>query len=466
MKSTIQDSLSFLGAAGTVTGSKTLFEKNGKRILIDCGLFQGLKELRKLNWINLPISVDSIDCVLLTHAHLDHCGYLPVLARNGYSGPIHCTKATKELTNIILLDSAKIQEEDAERANRHRYSKHDEAKPLYTVKDVQKTMELFITHEYNEWVIFNNDVKFCFKNSGHILGAAMIELKTDDQTILFSGDLGRKDPLLLYPRKVIKEADVLILESTYGDRIHSQQNVQKELEKIILETYENRGILMIPTFAVERTQELMFLLNELIVSESIPKIPIYLDSPMGINSTNVYDKYPELHNHSRYITNQMYDLVHYISDYEQSRSIVMDSKPKIVLAGSGMMEGGRILHYLNNHMNNPKNTLLFVGYQGAGTRGRAILEGAKEIKFFGQYHKINCQIRSITALSGHADQDEIIEWLDGFRKKPRLIFLNHGEPHQRDALRTKLNFLFPEIQVVLPEPYLPYPIDEEVLTPS
>jgi len=460
MKTGIQDSLTFLGAAGTVTGSKTLFEKNGKRILIDCGLFQGLKELRKLNWVNLPVPVDSIETVLLTHAHLDHCGYLPVLTRNGYKGPIHCTKATKELTNIILLDSAKIQEEDAERANRHQYTKHNKAKPLYTVEDVHKTMELFITHDYNEWVIINSDMKFCFKNSGHILGASMIEIKTDQQTILFSGDLGRAEPLLLYPRKVIKEADVLVLESTYGDRIHSEQNIKAELEKVILETYENRGILMIPTFAVERTQELMFLLNELIVSESIPNIPIYLDSPMGINSTNVYDKYPDLHNHSRYVINQMYEIAHYISDYQQSRSVVMDSKPKIVLAGSGMLEGGRILHYLNNHMNNRNNTLLFVGYQGAGTRGRAILEGAREIKFFGQYHKVNCQIRSIGGLSGHADQEEIIDWLRGFRNKPKTIFLNHGEPHQRDALRTKINFLFPEIDVVLPEPYIPYPTQQ------
>jgi metallo-beta-lactamase family protein len=460
MKTSIQDNLTFLGAAGTVTGSKTLFENNGKRILIDCGLFQGLKELRKLNWVNLPIPVDSIETVLLTHAHLDHCGYLPVLTRNGYNGPIHCTKATKELTNIILLDSAKIQEEDAERANRHSYTRHKEAKPLYTIEDVHRTMDLFITHDYNEWVIHNNDVKFCFKNSGHILGASMIEIQTDEHKILFSGDLGRRDPMLLYPRKVMKDADVLILESTYGDRLHSEENIKHELREVILETYKNRGILMIPTFAVERTQELMFLLNDLMVTESIPKIPIYLDSPMGINSTNVYDKYPDLHNHSRYVIKQMYEIAHYVSDYQQSRSVVQDSKPKIVLAGSGMLEGGRILHYLNNHMNSPKNTLLFVGYQGVGTRGRAILEGAKEIKFFGQYHKVNCQIRSITGLSGHADQEEIIEWLNGFRKKPKQIFLNHGEPHQRDALRTKLNFLFPEIDVILPEPYIPYPLIE------
>jgi metallo-beta-lactamase family protein len=286
----------------------------------------------------------------------------------------------------------------------------------------------------------------------------MVEIQTDEHTVLFSGDLGRTKPLLLYPRKVIKEADVLILESTYGDRLHSEENIKKELREVILETHKNRGILMIPTFAVERTQELMFLLNDLMVTEEIPKIPIYLDSPMGINSTNVYDKYPDLHNHSRYVINQMYEIANYVSDYQQSRSVVQDSKPKIVLAGSGMLEGGRILHYLNNHMNSPKNTLLFVGYQGAGTRGRAILEGAKEIKFFGQYHKVNCQIRSITGLSGHADQEEIVEWLNSFRKKPRMIFLNHGEPHQRDALRTKINFLFPEIEVILPEPYIPYPI--------
>lgn len=456
MKNIIQDNITFLGAAGTVTGSKTLIEINGKRILIDCGLFQGLKELRQLNWIDLPIPMKSIETVLLTHSHLDHCGYLPVLVKNGYIGEIHCTHATKELTNIILMDSAKIQEEDAERANSHNYTKHKVAKPLYTIKDVIRTMKLFVTHDYNEWVIINNDAKFCFKNAGHILGAAMIELQTETQKILFSGDLGREKPLLLYPRKVIKDADVLILESTYGDRIHAEENIKIELKKVILETYENKGILMIPTFAVERAQELMYLLYQLIESEEIPKIPIYLDSPMGINSTNVYDRYPDLHNLSRYVINKMYETAHFISDYEQSRAVVADNKPKIVLAGSGMIEGGRIIHYLNNHMNNPKNTLLFVGFQGAGTRGRAILEGAKEIKFFGEYHRVNCQIKSIMGLSGHADQGELIEWLNGFKSMPKKIFLNHGEPHQRDALRTKINYLFPEVEVILPQPYIPY----------
>ena len=459
MKTSIQDNLTFLGAAGTVTGSKTIFEINQQRILIDCGLFQGLKELRDLNWINLPIPVKTIDTVLLTHAHLDHCGYLPVLVKNGYTGKIHCTKATMELTTVILMDSAKIQEEDANRANTHKYSKHAIAKPLYTVKDVLKTLDHFVTHDFNEWVILNNDVKFCFKNSGHILGSAFVILQTDSQKIIFSGDIGREHPLLLYPRKRIKEADVLILESTYGDRLHLEEDIKEELRKVIVETHENKGILMIPTFAVERAQELMYLLYELLESNSIPKIPIYLDSPMGINSTNIYDKYSELHNLSGYKIKHMYDIAQFISDYEQSRSVVQDGSPKIVLAGSGMIEGGRIIHYLNNHMDNPKNTLLFVGYQGEGTRGRAILEGAKEIKFFGEYHKVRCQIRSIMGLSGHADQNELIDWLKGFHTLPKLIFLNHGEPHQRDALRVKLNYLFPDVEVILPQPYIPYPFD-------
>ena len=433
-------SLTFIGGAGTVTGSKTLVETKTASVLVDCGLFQGLKNLRELNRAPFPVRPDSLDAMILTHAHLDHSGQIPLLVKNGFKGPIHCTPATAELVEIILRDSAKIQEEDAARANKYNYSKHSEALPLYTIKDVEQSLELFITHEFSEWVIIDPSLKFELLNNGHIIGSGFINMKINEETIVFSGDIGSLDPMLLYPPKKIKEADYIIMESTYGDRLHSEGDVKKELYDVIMETFDKKGILMIPSFAVERTQEILYLIYQLRKEDKLPNIPVYLDSPMGINATRVYDKYQELQNISRYEINQMYDDVIFISDAKVSKAVCLEKKPKIVLAGSGMIEGGRIIHYLNNHMNDKKNTLLFVGYQGEGTRGRAILKGSKEIKFYGEYHQVECDIRSISSLSAHGDQNDILTWLKNFKHAPTKIFLNHGEDHQRDALRTKIQF--------------------------
>ena len=433
-----QISIQFLGGSGTVTGSKTLVESSNQKILVDCGLFQGLKELRLKNRERFPIKESTIDVVLLTHAHLDHCGYLPVLVKNGFSGPIHCTKPTRQLAEIILKDSARIMEEDAERANSHVYTKHDKAEPLYTVEDVEKAMELFVPHELHEWVVLQAGTRFQFLNNGHILGSAFIELLINDKKVVFSGDIGRSKPMLLYPPQKIKEADYIVMESTYGDRTHHIEDVKLALLQVIEETFDRKGILMIPSFAVERTQEIIYLLHQLREEEKLPRIPIFLDSPMGVNSTKVYEQYPEWQNLSRFTLNTMYEDVKFITNYDQSRAVVTDKHTKIVIAGSGMMEGGRILHYLNNHIENDRNTLLFVGYQGEGTRGRAIIEGSDEIKFFGNYRKVKCQIRSISSLSAHGDQHEMIDWLKHFEHPPKRIFINHGEPHQSDALRVKL----------------------------
>jgi len=432
-----QIKIQFLGGAGTVTGSKTLIEFNNKKYLIDCGLFQGLKDLRLLNWNEFPVDPKSIDAIILTHAHLDHCGYIPVLTKNGFTGTIHCTHPTEELTKIILSDSAKIQVEDAERANRKEYTSHEKAKPLYKPEDVELSMNHFRGHELNEWVILDKEIKFQFLNSGHILGSAFIEMKIGEKKIIFSGDIGRSKPMLLYPPKKIQEADYLIMESTYGDRIHSDENIKEELLRIINRTIERKGILMIPSFAVERAQELIYLLYLLREEGRLPNIPIYLDSPMGINSTAVYDKYPTWQNLPKVHFNEMYDDIHFINNYETSRAVVHDKKPKIVLAGSGMLEGGRILHYLNNHIENPDNTILFCGFQAAGTRGRAILHGETEIKFFGEYRKVKCHIESISSMSAHGDQAEMLNWMKNFKTAPK-VFLNHGEPHQADSFRVKI----------------------------
>jgi metallo-beta-lactamase family protein len=431
--------LKFLGGAGTVTGSKTLVQLNGKRILIDCGLFQGLKELRNMNWMDFAINPATIDAVILTHAHLDHCGYLPLLVKKGFTGSIHCTWPTMNLTEIILKDSAKIQEEDAERANKHGYSRHERALPLYEVKDVEACLPLFVGHELNEWVILNEFMKFEFLNSGHILGGAFVNLKVDDETIIFCGDIGRKEPMLLYPPKHIKEADYIIMESTYGDRNHEKsENVKAELLAIVNETIKNNGTLMIPSFAVERTQELMYLIYQLKQERKFPKIDVFLDSPMGINATKVFHQYHSWQKISSKEINEMYQDIIFINDILQSKALVADNKSKIVIAGSGMIEGGRILHYLNKHIEMPNDTLLFVGFQGEGTRGRSIVEGDSEIKFFGQFRKVLCNIRSISSLSSHADREEIMDWLRNFKKPPKTLFLNHGEPHQTEALRVKI----------------------------
>lgn len=442
--------LRFLGGAGTVTGSKTLVEAGDKKILIDCGLFQGLKELRLQNWSEFPVDPKTIDSIILTHAHLDHCGYIPVLVKNGFKGSIHCTEPTRELTEIILKDSAKIQVEDAERANRKSYTSHEQAQPLYKPEDVELAMNHFVTHEFSEWIIVAPGIKFQLHNSGHILGSALVEMNVLSKKIIFSGDIGRSKPMLLYPPKKLDQADYIVMESTYGDRVHSNQNIQNELLRIILATLDRKGILMIPSFAVERAQEIIYLLYLLKQEGKLPKIPIYLDSPMGINSTAVYDKYPTWQNLPKVHFNEMYDDVHFIDNYETSRAIVHDKKPKIVIAGSGMLEGGRILHYLNNHIENPDNTILFCGFQAAGTRGRAIMHGEQEIKFFGDYKKVKCHIESFTSMSAHGDQQEMIDWLSHFKKAPAKIFLNHGEPHQADAFRVKIHSTL-KWDVVIPQ---------------
>jgi metallo-beta-lactamase family protein len=430
--------LHFLGGAGTVTGSKTLLKTDTFKVLIDCGLFQGLKDLRNLNRQALPLNHAEVDAILLTHAHLDHSGYLPVLVKQGFKGAIHCTAATRDLAEIILLDSAKIQEEDAERANRYNYSRHDPAIPLYTEADVRRTMQLFVTHAYHEWVILHEHIKFEFLNNGHILGSAMAHVHVYGQKIVFSGDMGQHTPMLLYPASKIKEVDYLIMESTYGDRLHARGDVKKALLEVIEDTFSRGGILMIPSFAVERTQEILYLLYQLRSENLLPRLPVYLDSPMGVHATKVYENYPQLQNISRFELSRMYEEVKFIDDSQVSKAICLDKRPKIVLAGSGMVEGGRILHYLNNHMGNPKNTLLFVGYQGEGTRGRALLSGEKEIKFYGEYHPVKCEVRSLPDLSAHGDQQDLMDWMSEIRTAPKAVFLNHGERHQTEALRVKI----------------------------
>jgi metallo-beta-lactamase family protein len=430
--------LTFFGGAGTVTGSKTLLQVNRFKILVDCGLFQGLKEFREKNWELISTDVSSLNVVFLTHAHLDHSGYLPMLIKNGYNGKIYCTEATRDLTEIILLDSAKIQEEDAARANKYEYSKHSPAKPLYTVEDAKETIKRLETYQFNKWHIINKNISFKFVNSGHILGSAFVILKVNHKIIVFSGDLGRKKPILLNPFEYIEKADYLIVESTYGNRIHKNSSITEKLLYCINKTYEKGGILIIPSFSVERAQEIIYLLSLLKQENKLPKIPIYLDSPMGVDATNIYFSHPNSHKLTDDDIQNMISTVQLISEVAVSKAIVNDTNPKIVLAGSGMITGGRVLHYLENLIGNKKNSILIVGFQAEGTRGRALISGDPELKFFGKYHKINAEIFKINEFSGHADQSEILDWLSNFKTAPTLTFINHGEPHQSQALKTKI----------------------------
>ena len=434
--------LTFFGGAGTVTGSKILLEANYKKILIDCGLFQGLKELRKKNWDALPIDLNNLTSVILTHAHLDHSGYLPLLVKNGYKGEIYCTKPTKDLTKVILLDSGKIQEEDAKRANKYNYTKHKPAKPLYNIQDAKEAIDRLKGFDTNEWYPIDENIQFKFVNSGHILGSAFVLIKIKGKIIVFSGDIGRKHPVILNTYEYIDHADYLVVESTYGNRLHPKSDINSELLKHIKHTYSKGGTLIIPTFSVERAQEIIYILSQLKQENKLPNIPIYLDSPMGVNATNIYYSHKNHHKLSEQNIKNMQSTVQLISDVHASRTIVSDESPKIVLAGSGMLTGGRVLHYLNKMIEDKKNSILIVGFQADGTRGRALLSGDTELKFFGKYYKINAEVFKINEFSGHADQSELLDWLQHFKTPPILTFINHGEPHQSQALKTKLKTEF------------------------
>jgi len=430
--------LTFFGGAGTVTGSKILLEAQYKKILIDCGLFQGLYEFRLKNRHPLPIDLNELDAILLTHAHLDHTGYLPLLVKNGYKGKIYCTSPTKDLTEIILLDSGKIQEEDARRANKYSYTRHKPAKPLYDVNDAKNAMLLFETIEPSKWHDIDDSVKFKFINSGHILGSVFIVLSINENIIVFSGDIGRKKPILLPRYEYIEKADYVVIESTYGNRLHKNISIIGELLKCITHTFSKGGILIIPTFSVERAQEIIYLLSILKRKQQLPNIPLYLDSPMGVNATEVYFNHKKYHNLTNDDVNSMLSTVQLISNVSASKAIVNSDNPKIVLAGSGMITGGRVLHYLDKCITDKKNSVLIVGYQAEGTRGRALLSRDTEIKFFGKYYKVNAEIFKINAFSGHADQTELLDWLQHINPPPKLTFINHGEPHQSQVLKTKI----------------------------
>jgi len=428
----------FLGGAGTVTGSKTLIESNGVRILVDCGQFQGVKSLRELNWEPLPILPDTIDFVLLTHGHLDHCGWLPRLVNQGFEGKIYCSSPTKDIAKLILLDSAKIQEEEAEKANKEHFSKHEKAEPLYNLEQTEKVFPLFRVVKPNEEVQLDAEIVVKFSNAGHILGACSIELQLENKTLVFSGDIGQDDDVLMFAPTKPQKADYIFLESTYGNKIHPQEDVKLLLETYINNTVQAGGTVIIPSFAVERAQTLMYLLWQLKQEERLPDIPYVIDTPMGISVLDVFMENRSWHKLSEQQCVDMCKMFTMNSEYPETVATIFDQQPKVVIAASGMITGGRVLSYLERYIGLPETTVIIVGYQAEGTRGRKLLEGATEIKIYGKYYPVLAKVLEIEGLSAHGDQNDLLHWLSVLQNKPKKVFLVHGENEPSDALRIKI----------------------------
>lgn len=430
--------LTFLGASETVTGSKYLLEEPGLRILVDCGLFQGVKNLRLRNWAPLPVPADSIDAVILTHAHIDHSGYLPLLVRNGFSGPVYCTPGTAALCEILLPDSAKLQEEEADFANRHGFSKHRPALPLYTQDDAQRALRLIEPRRFDSPVELPHGLCFRFLPAGHILGAASIVICRNHKILVFSGDVGRpNDPIMRAPMP-LTHADYLVVESTYGDRLHPDTNPQDELERIFSRTFAKGGVVVMPCFAVGRAQEILYYVAKLRELGRMARVPVYLDSPMATNVTDAYRKHLAEHRLTVSDAAAIDKAAIMVRSIDQSKAIASHNGPMVIIAGSGMATGGRVLHHLKLYAPDPRNTIVLVGYQAAGTRGAALAAHEPLLKLHGEYVRVRANVESISSLSAHADYRELLTWLSSLNGAPTRTFVTHGEPAAADAMRRRI----------------------------
>jgi metallo-beta-lactamase family protein len=431
----------FLGGAGSVTGSRYLITAGDFRFMLDCGLFQGLKPLRLRNWEAFPVDITTINAVVISHAHIDHTGYLPKLVREGFNGPIYCTAPTADLMEIMLLDSAKLQEEEAEYARRKGYSRHTNPEPLYTEKDAVRTFGLFKPFNYNEKIVIHDKIDVVYRDAGHLLGSAIVEVyvKGNSHTgkIVFSGDLGRYQQVMLKPPASIEQADILFIESTYGNKENPFDDPTDDLTRIANETFERGGVLVIPAFAVGRTQTLLLYLRRLMVEDKIPDVPVYVDSPMAISATYLFYKYPAYHTMgttSKDLAEEIEtNMLVMVKSGEHSRTLNEIKSRAIIISSSGMMTGGRILHHMFHRLPNSQDTLLIAGYQAEGTRGRSLLDHAPTIKIFGEEVPVNCRVEFINSLSGHADREELFRWMGGFRDKPKMAFAVHGESPDIDV---------------------------------
>jgi len=430
--------LTFLGAARTVTGSKYLLETGNTRVLVDCGMFQGLKSLRERNWESFPVPANTIDVVVLTHAHLDHCGMLPRLVAQGFKGRIFCTGGTQELARIVMEDAGRLQEEDAERANRKGYTKHKPALALFTSADADRAVLQLQPVGYNRAVPIAPGIEVEFLNAGHLLGSAYarITVASEGKTILFGGDLGRYGRPVLPDPVQPPNADVVLVESTYGDRVHEADDDGVKLGQVISETVAKRGKVVIPAFALGRVEELLYWVRRLEDRKAIPEVPVYVDSPMAVEVLKEYrERMPELDEGLR---NFMTARLRVIATIADSRKVQEDDRSSIIISSSGMATGGRVLHHLKRLLPDARNTVLFAGYQSVGTRGRQLKEGAKFTRIHGEEIPVNARIESIDSISAHADSNEVLRWLKSFKKAPSLLCLVHGEPGPMDTLKLRV----------------------------
>lgn len=434
--------LSFYGAAQTVTGSKYLLAMGGKNILVDCGMFQGLKNLRQRNWEDPPFDVSKIDAVVLTHAHIDHSGYLPVLMKRGYKGPVYCTHATRDLCGILLPDSGHLQEEEARYLTKHKFARHDPALPLYTQEEAEQCVKMLEPVGFDEDIDLGNDIRFRYTPAGHILGSGWVTFMHDGFRVVFSGDVGRSVDPIMKPPVPPQHADVLICESTYGDRSHPDEDPRDELATVISRTVRRGGTLVIPAFAVGRTQALLYLISDLKKTRMIPDVPVYLNSPLGIDATEIFRAHAGEHRLNARECADMFHVAEFIRSQEASRSLNTTDGPAIILAGSGMATGGRVVHHLKTLLPDPRNTVLLAGFQAPGTRGEALENDAEEIKIHGQFIPVRAEIVTLDSMSAHADFNELIEWLGSVKPAPKRVFLTHGEPKAADALRRHFDRAF------------------------
>lgn len=443
--------LTFMGATKTVTGSKYLISADNKRILVDCGLFQGFKEIRQRNWEKFPIDPKTINAVILTHAHLDHSGYLPVLIKNGFTGKIYCSPASLDLCSILLPDSGHLQEEEAMLANKYGYSRHKPALPLYTQEEAEKSLQYFKPINFGSTIKLGDNLTVSLSRAGHILGAALVEIKHHNTSILFSGDLGREHDQVMSAPTHIQNSDYLIIESTYGDRLHDPIDPLEQIEKIINRTIKRGGNIVIPAFAVGRAQLILYLLYQLKNAGRIPHIPIFLDSPMAVSSTKLLCKYGREHHIPRGECSKVSAIATYVNTPEESKALDKYETPVIIISASGMAEGGRVLHHLKRFLPDRRNTILFTGYQAAGTRGEALVNGKKEISIHGNIYPVHAEIVALSNLSAHADYREMLNWLSYFQQPPRKIFITHGEAVAAEALKRRIVERFGWHNCVIPE---------------